>query len=137
MALPPYLLPNPAAAKYVESLNNATRGLATLKARQLSPSIDISEDTIEELKAFQDGLGENEDMIVVIPAAGIGPGTKIKEISRSGAHLLIFDGEQEDGTRTRSIIHCSQLVVTMLASPKKTSTAQRIGFHLGSDAATT
>jgi hypothetical protein len=101
-------------------------GMANQKRRQTNPAIDIAEDVLAALKAFQDTLRPSEDISVSIP--NLPPGARVDQIKRLGSHLLIFEGTADGGARYTAIQHCNQVSVLMMAAPAQDQTPRRIGF---------
>lgn len=80
---------------------------------------------LEQIKEFQEGLPD--DMEVGIIANG-GVLTLHVESIIPNWQIISFDGSDSEGRRARLIQHYTQINVQMVAVPKLTDEARRIGF---------
>lgn len=105
-------IPVPAAAK----LANAT----------LIAARTAVQDVTEEIRLFQESLGENEEAWLSMMGAGGGLMVQPRQLRSIGIDKIVIDGVDQDGRRLRAIQHITQINVALVAVPAENPT--RIGF---------
>lgn len=83
------------------------------------------ESLIEEVKAFQEELGN--DMELGVAADGAGYAVHVSDIYLNG-QIIVFNGVDNHSRKARLMMHYTQTNIILLSVPKLSDEATRIGF---------
>lgn len=90
-----------------------------------SPAKDAMDLVVDELRAFQDGLADNEEMAIIFGGAYQ---VNLKQVGRRGKHFIVFSGTTGN-RRVRIIQHLAQLNILLTAQEIESGRqAYRLGF---------
>lgn len=107
-------------------MKGATDSLLDMQRRKNNPVLDIFDDVVSLVQAFQSGLDEEHEVGIYV--MGSVSAVHIRSIEYRTPSLLVFHGVDSGARTTLAVQYIAQLNLQLVAAPKIEEKPYRIGF---------